>query len=204
MTAFILSATIAFALFELIAFTQWPPQGSFIEFSEETLGLQGPAARALRRMVQFLIVLVILLGVLTIHEVSSPFSTLARYEVNVIIGFIFGPLFAIWINSVVVHRANEDLTRGQMFAGAGLALLFLLGVLGGEGSGLIKQYARSLSSVKLGVAELSFASRSRAAGIGSHRRPFRAPARKHMRPGDRTACKISRGFTSSSDATRTI
>ncbi|WP_441280267.1 hypothetical protein [Bradyrhizobium sp. 63_E2_N1_3] len=159
MTAFILSATIAFALFELIAFTQWPPQGSFIEFSEETLGLQGPAARALRRMVQFLIVLVILLGVLTIHEVSSPFSTLARYEVNVIIGFIFGPLFAIWINSVVVHRANEDLTRGQMFAGAGLALLFLLGVLGGEGSGLIKQYARSLSSVKLGVAELSFASK---------------------------------------------
>ncbi len=75
--------------------------GSFLEFSEETLGLQGPAAQALRRMVQFLIVLVILLGVLTIHEVSSPFSTLARYEVNVIIGFIFSPLFAIWINSVV-------------------------------------------------------------------------------------------------------
>ncbi len=70
-----------------------------------------------------------------------------------------------------------------MFAGAGLALLFLLRVLGGEGSGLIKQYARSLSSVKLGVAELSFASRSRAAGIGSHRRPFRAPAKETYAAG---------------------
>jgi hypothetical protein len=159
MIAFILSATIAFALFELMAFAQWPPQGSFVEFCQDALGLQEPAARALRRVIQFLIVLVILLGVLTVHEVSTPVSTLARYEVNVIIGFIFGPLFAIWVNSVVVHQANEDLTRGQMFAAAGLALLFVLGVLGGEGSGLIKQYARSLSSVKLGVAELSFTSK---------------------------------------------
>ena len=157
MTAFILSATIAFALFELLAFTQLPPQNSFVEFGRETLGLQEPAARALRRVVQFLIVLVILLGVLTVHEVATPISTFARYEVNIIIGFIFGPLFAIWINSVVVHQANEDLTRGQMFAAAGLALLFVLGVLGGDGSNIMKQYARSLSSVKLGVAELSFA-----------------------------------------------
>jgi hypothetical protein len=157
MTAFILSATIAFALFELLAFTQLPPQGSFIEFAQDRLGLQGPAARALHRVVQFLIVLVILLGVLTVHEIATPIGTFARYEVNIIVGFIFGPLFAIWVNSVVVHQADEDLTRGQMFAAAGLALLFVLGVLGGDGSNLMKQYAKSLSSVKLGVAELSFA-----------------------------------------------
>jgi hypothetical protein len=159
MTAFILSATIAFALFELLAFTQWPPQASFLDFAQQTLRLTAPAARALRGVIRFLIVLVILLGVLTVHEVSTPVSALAQYEINIIIGFIFGPLFAIWINSVAVHRAEEDLTRGQMFAAAGLALLFLLGVLGGEGSGLIRQYARNLSSVKLGVAELSFSSK---------------------------------------------
>lgn len=159
MTAFILSATIAFALFELLAFTHLPPQPSFVDFCKKYLGLEEPAARALRRGVQLLIVIVILVGVLTIHEVSSPRSLLARYEVNVIIGFIFGPLFAIWVNSVAVHNPDKDLTRGQIFAAAGLAVLFVLGSLGGEGSTLLRKYASSVSSVKLGVAELSFASK---------------------------------------------
>lgn len=167
MTAFILSATIAFALFELLVFVHLPPLRRFIYFCRVTLGLTRPAAEALRRVVQFLIVIVILIGVLTIHEVSSPTSLLAKYEVNVIIGFIFGPLFAIWINSVAVHRANEDLTRGQIFAAAGLAVLFILGGLGGDGSVLLRKYANNLSSVKLGVAELSFTSKEQ----GSRDRP---------------------------------
>ena len=157
MTAFILSATIAFALFESLGISRKCRHKQASSNSVGTPWLQEPAARALRRVVQVMIVLVILLGVLTVHEVATPISTFARYEVNIIIGFIFGPLFAIWINSVVVHDAGDDLTRGQMFAAAGLALLFVLGVLGGDGSNLMKQYAKSLSSVKLGVAELSFA-----------------------------------------------
>lgn len=159
MTTFILSSLIAFALYELLAFAEWPSDQSFFNFCRERLNLNEAAARAMRKILQSLIVIAILLAVLTVHKLSSPIDALARSEVNIIFGFVFGPLFAIWVNSVVVHSANEDLSRGQIFAAVGLGLLFILGVLGSEGPGAIRQYAKSVTSLKLGVAELSFAAK---------------------------------------------
>jgi hypothetical protein len=156
MTAFILSSAIAFALYQLLAFTEWPAGRRNFVFYRVTLRLSEAAARFLRRFVRLVIVVAILLSVLTIHNLAAPIDTLARHEVNIIFGFVFGPLFAIWVNSVIVHSTGEDLTRGQIVAVIGLVLLFLLGAVGSETSGLIRQYARNLSSLKLGVAELSF------------------------------------------------
>jgi hypothetical protein len=159
MTTFILSSMIAFALYELLAFSEWPYGQSFFNYCRDTLGLSEGSTRALRKVVQSLIVLVILLAVLTVHKLSSSIEALARSEVSIIFGFVFGTLSAIWVNSVVVHSANEDLSRGQIFAAIGLGLLFILGVLGSEGPGVIRQYAKSLTSLKLGVAELSFSAK---------------------------------------------
>ena len=157
MTAFILSGTIAFALYQLLAFTEWPAGQSFLAFCQNTLGLSETTARALRKVVLSAMATIVLLAVLTIHDFATPIDALAKYEVNIIFGFVFGPLFAIWVNSVVVHSAKEDLTRGQIFAAIGLAFLFILGVFGNAGSDVLRQYAKNLSSLKLGVAEVSFA-----------------------------------------------
>jgi hypothetical protein len=153
MTAFILSGAIGFALYQLLAFAEWPVGRHFLD----PLRLNIVTARTVRRVIVAVIVFVILLAVLTIHRFASPVDALASYEVNIIIGFLFGPLLAIWVNSVVVHSGSEDLSRGQILAVLGLAVLFLIGLLGGgEGLNIVKQYSRSISSFKVGVAEVSF------------------------------------------------
>ncbi len=161
MTAFILSSAIAFALYELLALTQWPPARTEFHFYQGTITLTEAAAAIVLKSIRTLIVVVILLLVLTIHNFTSSAGVLAKYEVNIVFGFVFGPLFAIWINSVVVHSAEEDLTRGQIFAAIALVLLFFLGAVGNETSGLIRQYARNLSSLKIAGTELSFTSNER-------------------------------------------
>jgi len=161
MTAFILSSAIAFALYELLAFTRWPPAETRFHFHRATLFLTRSAASTARKVIRVFLVLALLLFVLTAHNVTSHFDALTRYEVNIVFGFIFGPLLAIWINSIVIHSAEEDLTRGQILAAVALVLLFLLGATGDETSKLLSRFVRNLNSVKLGGAELSFAPKER-------------------------------------------
>jgi hypothetical protein len=161
MTAFILSSAIAFALYQLLAFTRWPPAATRFHFYRATLVLTRASASFARHIIRASIVVAVLLFVLTIHNVAAPIDALVNYEVNIVFGFVFGPLFAIWVNGIVLHSPDKDLTRGQILAAIGLVLLFLLGAVGNETSRLIRQYARSLSSVKVAGAELSFTAKER-------------------------------------------
>jgi hypothetical protein len=106
-----------------------------------------------------LIVFALLLLVLAIHDLRTPAEVLACYEVNVVLGFVFGPLTAVWVNSIVLREVRQGLSAGQILSIFGLMLLFFLGATGDQTSKLIGRYANSLSSVKLAGAELSFASK---------------------------------------------
>ena len=158
MTAFIISAAIAFAVYELLASIDWPnePENRGIPFRWGRLIFHGDALVTARNLLRAAIVTVILLSVLVIHNFAPQFDLIANYEVNIVFGFLFGPLFAIWVNSVALHSAYFDLSRGQILAAISLVVLFLLGAIGNEASRFIRQYSRNLSSVKLGGAELSF------------------------------------------------
>jgi hypothetical protein len=161
MTAFILSSAIAFAFYELLAFTRWPPAETRFHFYRATLVLTPAAASTARKVIRIFLVTSILLFVLTVHNVAWPFDSFTRYEVNIVFGFVFGPLFAIWVNSIVIHSANKDLSRNQILAAIALVVLFFLGATGDETSKLLGRYARNLSSVKLAGAELAFTSKER-------------------------------------------
>jgi hypothetical protein len=156
MAAFILSSAIAFALYQLLLFMEWPPAREEFYFYQGKIVLTEAAARVAPKFIRTALVVALLLLVLTIHHFALPIDTLAKYEVNIVFGFVFGPLFAIWINSIVLHSANKDLTRGQILAAIGLVLLFFLGAVGDETARLIKRYAGSLSSLKVAGTELSF------------------------------------------------
>jgi hypothetical protein len=161
MTAFILSSAIAFAFYELLAFTRWPPAETRFHFYRATLVLTPAAASTARKVVRIFLVISLLLFVLTVHNVAWPFESFTRYEVNIVFGFVFGPLFAIWVNSIVIHSANKDLSRNQILAAIALVVLFFLGATGDETSKLLGRYARNLSSVKLAGAELAFTPKER-------------------------------------------
>lgn len=162
MTAFILSSAIAFSLYQLLAFTKWPPTRTSFHFYGSTLTFTEKTANTAINVIRVLIVAALLLFILTIHDFASPADVLekyAKYEINIVFGFVFGPLAAIWVNSVVLHNANDALTAGQILSVIALALLFILGATGNETSKLISNYAHHLSSVKVAGAELSFTSK---------------------------------------------
>ena len=161
MTAFILSSAIAFAFYELLAFTRWPPAETRFHFYRATLVLTPAAASTARKVIRIFLVTSLLLFVLTVHNVAWPFDSFTRYGVNIVFGFVFGPLFAIWVNSIVIHSANKDLSRNQILAAIALVVLFFVGATGDETSKLLGRYARNLSSVKLAGAELAFTPKER-------------------------------------------
>jgi hypothetical protein len=161
MTAFILSGALAFALYELLAFAHWPQYGRNLSYRGVEIDFRPSAHRFALHLVRAAIVIAILICILLIHQLVSPFDAISKHKSNIIFGFLFGALLAIWVNSVVLHSPWKDLTRGQIVAACGLALLFLIGSIGNEAAAVIGQYARHLSSLKFGGTELSFATASR-------------------------------------------
>jgi hypothetical protein len=159
MAAFILSSAVAFALYELLALTSWPRIASPVDRAGVHLTFNPQTGRVISNLVRAALVIAILLFVLFLHEVASPLDVIESYQVKIVFGFLFGPLLAIWVNSVVFHPPTKPLTRGQIVAAVALALLFLLGMVGNETAVVLSQYARNLSSLKFGGAELSFATK---------------------------------------------
>jgi hypothetical protein len=158
MTAFILSSAIAFALYQLLASVSWPVSSGTIPFRWGEITLNTDVIAVALKLMRAAIVAAVLISILLIHTFTSPADVISKYEVNVVFGFLFGPLFAIWVNNVVMHDANEDLSRTQILAAIGLLLLFSLGAVGNETANVIRRYAQTLSSVKVPGAELSFTS----------------------------------------------
>jgi hypothetical protein len=174
MAAFLLSAGFAFAIYQVLAFADIPRTRSAFKadpyfrpdpykiavFGVEVHLDEAPLRRA-RRLLRLLIVIAVLFTILAIHQLVSPFDLISNQGPNIYLGFIFGPLLAIWVNNLIVHRATEELSRGQILAGIALLLLFLLGSVGNETAGLIRRYASSLKGLKIPGAELSFGEKPR-------------------------------------------
>ena len=162
LAAFIFSGALAFVLYQALAFAHMPsPTRDWFRISNITISFEDSSARWARLMLRAGIVFVVLACVLLIHEVAGPADVISRNRVSVLVGFFFGPLFAIWVNAIFAHPPGEDLTRGQVIAGIGLVLMFILGSLGNETGRLIQQYANKLQSLKLAGAELSFSEKSK-------------------------------------------
>jgi hypothetical protein len=167
MVAFVLSGALAFALYELLAFAKWPPENNTLPLFGGTVTFTRTMARFVSNLLRFAIILAVLFSVLAVHELSSKFDTIARDQVNIVFGFLFGPLLAIWLNGVVVHDPEKDLSRGQVLSAIGLVLLFFLGATGKETTDLISRYAHSVKELKIPGAELSFVANERGERSGS-------------------------------------
>jgi hypothetical protein len=163
MTAFLISAGLAFAIYQLLAFARIPAMerrrrffrifGFKITYTEQSARMADIFARAV-------MVFAIGFSVVLIHRFISPLDEISRYRVNIYVGFLSGPLLAIWVNSVVLHPPLTDLSRGQLVGGVGLVLLFLLGAAGDEMANLVSRYAHNIKALKLSGAELSFADKT--------------------------------------------
>jgi hypothetical protein len=159
MDFFILSALLGFIVYECIAYVDFPAERQNIHLYFAEIKLGQIAARWTKIILTFLTVISILFCLLFLHNVVVGPDAISQNKTSIVIGFFFGPLFAIWVNEIFRHPPNKSLTRGQSIAGVGLVALFLLGAVGKETNGLIHQYSRSLNKAKIGLLELSFAQR---------------------------------------------
>jgi hypothetical protein len=175
MESFVFSASLAFVVYEALAFAR-PPEQKLYNFSigQITIAFGKTAAVWARRIVLALMVFGVLFFLLVIHEVIFPFDLISRNRVNITLGLFSGPIFGIWLNSIIRHPPDTGLSKGQIVGGIGLVLLFIVGSIGNEAGKFIERYARRINSLKVAGTELSFAERSRhGATPGS---PSTAPA----------------------------
>lgn len=157
MESFILSAFLAFILYQSLAYAKWPvPKNRFPIGRDISISFDERSADWARRLIRIFLVLVILLCIVFLHNLAFPADALLRNRVNVILGFLFGPLSAMWINSILSHGANDPLTRGQIVGGIGLVVFFIVGCVGNETGALLSKVVRNVSSIKLPGAELAF------------------------------------------------
>jgi hypothetical protein len=167
MAMFVLSAALAFVLYEALAFARWPvPQKRFTIGSFALVFTRDTAAWG-RRVMRGVLIAGVLVSVLFLHDVVFPTDTISRNKANIVLGFMFGPMLAIWINSVLRHRGDRPLTKGQMVGGVGLIVFFVVGSVGNETGRLIEQLARNISSLKVLGSEFQFIRHEAPAGSGS-------------------------------------
>lgn len=156
MTAFLFSAALTFALYQALAHSRFPPNWKVLRIGGGLrLVLSEGAARWARRLLRLAIIVAFTLFVFFIHPIFVPAWLSLKNSTAVIVGFLFGPLFAIWINTVINNK-EPDLSSAQMVTGVGLALLFLLGAAGEKTAAWLAMSADSLSSIKLGGVEAQF------------------------------------------------
>lgn len=158
MSAFLLFAAIAFLVYEFIAFAQLPTSGvSPIRLGGLTINFDAATAQRWRLGLRILIFFLILTAILLLHQFGSE-TILGNIWANrtaIILGLFFGALFAIWINRIFAHTAGDALTKGQIVAGIGLIVLFIVGSAGNDFSTLIQQISRKISTIKVGGAEIA-------------------------------------------------
>jgi hypothetical protein len=156
MQSFILSAALAFIVYEFLAYTR-PPSKYVYTFTVGEISVRFGRTSALLARYVFLAALAsaFLFFALGLHR-YSPF-----HNVNIALGFVCGPMLGIWLNSILRLPPSEGLRRGQILGGIGLVILCFLGSVGNEGAELIRRYAKHISSLKFGVAEFSFVEKNR-------------------------------------------
>ena len=117
MQPFVLSALLSFAIYQLMAYSEILPRPAWFRIGGVRVDFSPTAATWAQRGLIVIITLLILIGILFVHESVSSFNSISRDKTNIVLGFLFGPLFAIWLNSVFNHPPGTPLTRGLVLGG---------------------------------------------------------------------------------------
>lgn len=166
MVVFLLSAFICFLIFQIVKFIEisvYKNNVVIYKFGNFALFKTSRDSR-----IQFFatILLIFILFIAIIRYYISTFSgdlfgfsltLLDRYAGSILIGFLFGPLFANWLNGVARLKGKETLSSGQVAYGVLLIVLFVAGSLGQETGRIIENYAKNLTKVSVAGVEFGFA-----------------------------------------------
>jgi hypothetical protein len=120
-----------------------------------------PSARLRWRRMLFYIFLVTGLAVAGLLLGGDLSSHLNYYLPNIMFGLIFGPVFALWIRSLIRVK-NATFTMAHAVSGSLLIVLFVAGLLGAETARLAEYYSRRITKVGVGGTELTFGELGRA------------------------------------------
>jgi hypothetical protein len=156
---FVIASALAFVFYQFLAHTHWPRSRGSYSIGSVSITFDQATESWARRIVRSLLIFGALASILFAHSVVFPGSTAWEGRANIILGFMFGPMLAIWINSVLHHSSGDALTKGQIIGGVGLILFFILGSVGREAGTLLEQLARNISSVKVPGAEIQLLAR---------------------------------------------
>jgi hypothetical protein len=163
MVVFLFSAVLTFILYECLAFTAMPlpPRKGWFRIGTIKINFQQASAIWARRVLIIAITLGISLCILFVHDTFSPIDRLSRNKINITMGFLFGPLFAIWLNGIFRLPPGTPLSRSQTLGGIGLIAFCIVGSLGEETGKFVQQWARKVSNVKGFGIELSMSDPAR-------------------------------------------
>jgi hypothetical protein len=169
MQPFVFSAVLTFLIYQCLVYVDIPPRRGWFRIGNINVNFDAASAKWAQRTLIVLITLAVVFGVLFLHEFLSPVDPISRDKTNIVLGFLFGPLFAIWLNSVFSYPPGQPLSRGLMIGGVGLILFCLIGSAGNQTGKLLQQLSRKISGVKgLGVeVSLSESSRKRDSSQGA-------------------------------------
>src|SRR6186713_672621 len=148
MQPFILSAVLSFIIYEGLVYVDIPPRRGWFRIGNVNVNFDQDSAKWAQRLIGVLLSLAIVFGVLFLHEVITPLDHITRDKTNIVLGFLFGPLFAIWLNAVFSHPPGQPLSRGLVLGGIGLIAFCLIGSAGNQTGRLLEQIGKKISGVK--------------------------------------------------------
>jgi hypothetical protein len=152
MQPFLFSALISFVVFEFLVFIHFPPQPGELKFGGVTLQFDNASAAWAQWLLKAAFIIAVLVSILFAHEIWFPQSQILAHKTNITLGFLFGPLFAVWINGVFRNPPDQPLGRGLIVGGIGLVFFCFIGAAGDQTAKLLTQIGKKISDVKgLGV-----------------------------------------------------
>lgn len=158
MVSFLISTALSFVIYQLAAKAYISRDGYFITFGASSALVTPELARWLRRLFFVLLIGAALAFAIWLHRGLGVRNE--NLGLSTILGFFYGPLLAIWIDSLIAKPSEDSPSAGQYVAGAGLVLLFLVGSVGDQAGDLIQEYARRVNKISVAGAELSFAEKT--------------------------------------------
>jgi hypothetical protein len=153
MQPFVLSALLSFAIYQFLAYVEIPPRRGWFRMGGINVNFSPAAAIWAQRILIVVMLLTVLFVGLFVHERFvqerlPSMDEIFRDKINIVLGFLFGPLFAVWLNSVFNHPPGTPLSRGLIFGGAGLIVFCLIGLAGNQTGKLLEQIGKKISGVK--------------------------------------------------------
>jgi hypothetical protein len=154
MGLFLIASALGFTIYQIAAWAFVSDDWLLFKIGESEVSLTPRDAAWLRRIVGAVLIGFGLSVAVWLHW---PFISIDDLVGGVVVlGFFFGPLLAIWINTLLAKPAEEALSVSQSVGGVGLVLLFLVGSFGHPIGDLIKKYANRINKIGIAGTELVF------------------------------------------------